>query len=200
MLTLKYNYMSFTFFCPKLFKHIHFLHRLALIHWNTLLIIWGLIPTFHTHPSVSPSFLLLSFLSPDQNLSRWVKAVLRKPPSISIHSHQITGTRREEREGRRGASETDWASAREQWVSLWAGVWGWRERKRNPAESFWRRMCLSPLGLTGMHCRCGCYRQCGVIWWEIIRGGEPGSTNVHAYIVVHVKHKRDIISRLPTVH
>jgi len=97
---------------------------------------------------------LISFLPPHQNLSLWVKAVKQKA-SASIHIRsQALGERRD---GRRGGVETDWASATEHWVSLWVGVWRWRKRKRNPAESFWRRMLSSPPGLAGMRCRRGCY-------------------------------------------
>lgn len=106
-------------------------------------------------------------------------SVAESPPalaSVYIRSQALG----ERNEGKKGWAETDWASAREQWVSLWAGVWGWRERIRNPVESFWCRMLSSPPGLVGMHCRCGCCRQYRVIWWEIIRGGSQGHpTHVH---------------------
>lgn len=154
----------------------------------------ALFNTPNSSPTSFPPFLLPS---PDQNLSWWGKEVLQKAPSALASIHIRSQALGERREGRRGGVEIDWASAREQWVSLWVGVRGWRERKRNPVESFWRRMLSSPPGLTGMHCRCGCYRQRRVIWWEIIRGGSRGHpTYVHAHTEAHIQYKWEPISPL----
>lgn len=102
-------------------------------------------PISPTDPSPIP---FPSFLRPWPEFKLMGKSRIAKscphPPSVSIHSDQITVA---EERTRGGGVETDWASAREQWVSLWAGAWvGGQRKKENPAESFWRRMLSSPRG------------------------------------------------------
>ena len=104
-------------------------------------------------------------------------SVAESPYSVSIHSHQITGTRREERREERRSWDRLGLSQRAVSQSVGWSVGTEGAQKRNPAESFLRRMLSSPPGPAGMHCRCGCYLKCGLIWWEIIRkcgGGSQG--------------------------
>ena len=120
----------------------------------------------------APSFLLLSFLSPwSESELMGESSVAESPYSVSIHSHQITGTRREERREERRSWDRLGLSQRAVSQSVGWSVGTEGAQKRNPAESFLRRMLSSPPGPAGMHCRCGCYPKCRVIWWEIIRNG-----------------------------
>lgn len=89
-------------------------------------IIWGPIPILQTDPSLPPSSLLLSFLP---LIRIWVdgwKQCCRKPSSVSIHSHQITGTRREERREERRSWDRLGLSQRavSQSVGWSVGMWG----------------------------------------------------------------------------
>lgn len=93
-------------------------------------------------------------------------SVAESPSSISIHTHWATGTGGDERKEERMSWDRLGLSQRAVSQSVGRSVGG----KRNPAESFWRRMLSSPPGLTGMHCRCGCYRQNRAIWYEIMVG------------------------------
>lgn len=127
----------------------------------------------------APSFLLLSFLPPwSESDLMGESSVAESPYSVSIHSHQITGTRREERREERRSWDRLGLSQRAVSQSVGWSVGTEGAQKRNPAESFLRRMLSSPSGPAGMHCRCGCYPKCRVIWWEIIRNGGGGGARV----------------------